>query len=80
LIGSIVVVKGILIRESMSLCMVSILITQKRDGYCRMCIYSLELNKITSINRFPLPSMDDLMDNLCGTKYFFEINMKSGYH
>jgi hypothetical protein len=80
LIGSVVIVKGILTRESMILCMVSISITQNRDGYCRMCIYSLELNKSISINIFPLPSIDDFMDNLCGTKYFFEINMKSGYH
>jgi hypothetical protein len=49
--------------------MVSILITQKRDGYCRIFIYSLELNKITSASRFPLSSMDDLMENFCGTKY-----------
>jgi hypothetical protein len=64
----------------MSFHMVSILITQKRDGYCRMRIYSLELNKITSLNKFDLSSMDDLMKNLCGTIYFFEINMNSVYH
>ena len=68
MIGSIVVVKGILIKESMILCIVSIKITQKGDGYRRMCVYSLELNNITSVDIFHLLSMDDLMDNLCGTK------------
>ena len=46
----------------------------------RMCIDYRELNKVTVKNKYPLPRIDDLFDQLQGTKEFSEIDLRSGYH
>ncbi|KAJ0881006.1 putative nucleotidyltransferase, Ribonuclease H [Helianthus annuus] len=46
----------------------------------RMCVDYRELNKVTIKNRYPLPRIDDLFDQLQGARFFFKINLRSGYH
>ncbi|CAL2238783.1 unnamed protein product [Prunus armeniaca] len=46
----------------------------------RLCIDYRQLNKVTVHNRYPLPRIDDLFDQLKGAKYFSKIDMRSGYH
>ncbi|GKB97401.1 ribonuclease H-like domain-containing protein [Tanacetum coccineum] len=53
---------------------------KKNDGSFRMCIYYRELNKLTIKNRYPLPRIDDLFDQLQGSRYFSKIELRSGYH
>ncbi|GKB36264.1 putative reverse transcriptase domain-containing protein [Tanacetum coccineum] len=58
----------------------SVLFVKKNDGSFRMCIDYRELNKLTIKNRYPLPRIDDLFDQLQGSQYFSKIDLRSGYH
>ncbi|GJR80509.1 putative reverse transcriptase domain-containing protein [Tanacetum coccineum] len=53
---------------------------KKKDGFFRMCIDHRELNKLTVKNRYPLPRIDDLFDQLRGACPFLKIDFLSGYH
>ncbi|GKF30336.1 hypothetical protein Tco_0100134 [Tanacetum coccineum] len=57
-----------------------VLFVKKKDGSFRMCIDYHELNKLTFKNRYPLPRIDDLFDQLQGARYFSKIDLRSGYH
>eukprot|EP00253_Pinus_taeda_P029996 PITA_29996 len=57
-----------------------IVLVQKKDGTWRLYIGYRALNKITVRNRYPIPWIDDLLDQLKGEKYFSKIDLKSGYH
>ncbi|WP_369007437.1 reverse transcriptase family protein, partial [Pseudomonas syringae] len=52
----------------------------KKDGSKRMCIDYRELNRVTIKNRYPLPRIDDLMDQVRGSKVFSKLDLASGYH
>jgi hypothetical protein len=53
---------------------------QKKDGTWRLYIDYQALNKIIVRNRYPIPRIDDLLDQLKGGKYFSKIDLKSRYH
>ncbi|GKE65054.1 putative reverse transcriptase domain-containing protein [Tanacetum coccineum] len=57
-----------------------ILFVKKNDGSFRMCIDYRELNKLIVKNRYPLPRIDDLFDQLQGSQFFSKIDLRSGYH
>nr|GFB85577.1 retrotransposon protein [Tanacetum cinerariifolium] len=68
------------IRPSVSPWGAPVLFIKKKDGSMRLCIDYRELNKITIRNRYPLPRIDDLFDQLQGAMHFSKINLRSGYH
>ncbi|GJW56490.1 putative reverse transcriptase domain-containing protein [Tanacetum coccineum] len=68
------------IRPSSSLWGAPMLFLKKKDGSFRMCIDYRELNKLTVKNRYPLPGIDDLFDQLQGLQFFSKIDLRSGYH
>ncbi|GJS34293.1 putative reverse transcriptase domain-containing protein [Tanacetum coccineum] len=68
------------IRPSSSLWGAPILFVKKKDGSFRMCIDYHELNKLTVKNRYPLPRIDDLFDQLQGSSIYSKINLRSGCH
>jgi hypothetical protein len=55
-------------------------IREKEDGSFRMCIDYRELNKLTIKNRYPMPRINDLFDQLQGSTHYSKIDLRSGYH
>ncbi|GKF28674.1 putative reverse transcriptase domain-containing protein [Tanacetum coccineum] len=68
------------IRPSSSPWGASVLFVKKKDGSFQMCIDYQELNKLTMKNRYPLPKIDDLFDQLQGSSVYSKIDLRSSYH
>ncbi|GJU08761.1 putative reverse transcriptase domain-containing protein, partial [Tanacetum coccineum] len=68
------------IRPSSSPWGAPVLFVKKKDGSFRMCIDYRELNRLTVKNRYPLPRIDDLFDQLQGSRVYSKIDLRSGYH
>ncbi|KAL0556280.1 hypothetical protein IC582_004792 [Cucumis melo] len=68
------------IRPSVSPWGAPVLFVKKKDGSMRLCIDYREWNKVTVKNRYPLPRIDDLFDQLQGATVFSKIDLRSGYH
>nr|GEU53940.1 putative reverse transcriptase domain-containing protein [Tanacetum cinerariifolium] len=68
------------IRPSSSPWGAPVLFVKKKDKLFRMCIDYHELNKLTVKNRYPLPRIDDLFDQLQGSSVYSKIDLRSGYH
>ena len=57
-----------------------VIFVKKTNGTLRLCIDYRQLNKMTIKNRYPLPCIDDLFDQLRGATVFSKIDLRSGYH
>ncbi|KAL4028439.1 hypothetical protein IC575_011636 [Cucumis melo] len=68
------------IRPSVSPLGTPVLFVKKKDGLMHLFIDYRELNKVTVKNRYPLPRIDDLFDQLQGATVFSKIDLRSGYH
>ncbi|KAH9679701.1 Endonuclease [Citrus sinensis] len=73
-------VEKVFTRPSVSPWGAPVLFVKKKDGTFRLCIDYRQLNKVTVRNKYLLPRIDDLFDQLQGAKVFSKIDLRSGYH
>ena len=57
-----------------------VLFVKKKDKTLRLCIDCRQLNRVTIKNRYPLPKIDDLFDQLRGAQVYSKIDLRTGYH
>jgi hypothetical protein len=57
-----------------------VIFIEKKDGTQRMCVDYRALNEVTIKNKYPLPCIEDLFDQLKGARLFSKIDLRSGYH
>ncbi|KAG8488519.1 hypothetical protein CXB51_016409 [Gossypium anomalum] len=68
------------VRPSFSPWGTPVLFVKKKDGSMRLCVDYRQLNKVTIKNKYPLPRIDDLFDQLKGATWFSKIDLRSGYY
>nr|KYP45436.1 Transposon Ty3-I Gag-Pol polyprotein [Cajanus cajan] len=69
-----------LVRSSVSSWSAPVLLVKKKDGGSRLSVDYRQLEKLTIKNKYPLPRIDYLMDQLRGASVFSKIDLRSGYH
>jgi hypothetical protein len=69
-----------LIRPSTSPWGLPVIFVDKRDGTIHLCVDYRKLNEVTIKNKYPLPKIEDLFDQLNGAKVFSKIDLRTGYH
>ena len=68
------------IRPSISPWGAPVLFVKKKDGSLRLCIDYRQMNRVTIHNQYPLPRIDELFDQLQGSRVYSKIDLRSGYH